>query len=93
MLPIGLILGYLALCCFSQIPDYRYATPVMIALPFVFAVVPGRLAIGRSADYRLLVSGLLAGVLISIPMLARPDLTYVRYAGAILVWIRLLAPV
>lgn len=85
ILPIGLILGYLGLCALSSNQDFRFAMPVMIALPLMCAAVPSGLP-GRRAQPGILLylSLLLAGVLVSIPMMGRADLTYVRYAGALL---------
>ena len=85
ILPVALILGYLGLCAVSSNQDYRFAIPVMIALPLLCAAVPAGLAGKRAQPGVLLyVSLFLAGVLVSIPMVGRPDLTYVRYAGALL---------
>ena len=85
ILPVTLILGYLGLCAVSSNHDYRFAIPVMIALPLLCAAVPAGLP-GKRAEpgMPLYVSLLLAGILISIPMVGRPDLTYIRYAGALL---------
>lgn len=84
MLPLALVLFYFALCALSPNGDYRFAMPVMIALPFVLAVVPSKGADQVPPGMGLMGFALLAGVLCSIPMLARPDMTYVRHAGTIL---------
>ncbi len=85
ILPVVLILGYLGLCAISSNQDYRFAMPVMIALPLVFAAVPSGLPGNREQPPMLLyLSFLLAGVLVSIPMVGRTDLTYIHYAGALL---------
>lgn len=83
LLPLGLMVFYLALCAFSPNGDFRFALPVMIGLPFVLAVVPagGKDAVPGAA---LIGYGLLAGVLCAIPMLGRADLAPVRYAERLL---------
>jgi hypothetical protein len=83
-LPIALILAYLLVCALTRMNDFRYASPAMLALPFLLAVVPPASGTPPSPGPPVFWPGMLAGVLVSIPMLARPDLTYVRYAGAVL---------
>lgn len=85
LLPVALILGYLGLCATSPNQEYRFVMPVMIALPLLCATVPSGLPGQRAQPGMLLyLSVFLAGVLATIPMVGRPDLTYVRYAGAVL---------
>jgi hypothetical protein len=85
ILPVALILIFLAICSTIPINDYRYAMPVMIGLPFVLAVLPSNEEGSRIyPSAAVLGFGLLACVLCSIPMIGRIDLTYVRYAGAVL---------
>jgi hypothetical protein len=84
MLPLALVLFYFILCALSPNSDYRFAMPVMIGLPFVLAVVPANKVDQRSLRTGMIGFGLLAGVLCSIPMLARPEMAPVRYAEAVL---------
>ena len=84
ILPLALILIYLAICSLIPYLDYRYAMPVMIALPFVLAVVPAGGEEQPSPPAAVFVFGLLGCVLCSIPMLARTDMESVRYVGSVL---------
>jgi hypothetical protein len=84
LLPLALILSFLAICSFIPYDDYRYAMPVMIALPFALAVVPRPGGEQTPLPAAAFAFGLLACVLSTIPLLGRTDMAYLRYAEAVM---------
>ncbi len=84
IVPVAVLLLYLALCAFSPNADYRFAMPIMIALPFALATGLSTNREQAHPDLASMSIALLGCVLCSIPMLSRPDMTYIRYAGSIL---------
>jgi hypothetical protein len=84
VVPVLMLAAFLILCGLSPNQDYRFSMPVMIALPILLAVAPHR-AKGLTAPGRTtLALAVLAGSLLSFPMVARPDMSFVRYASDIL---------
>ena len=82
--PLLILLGYLGIAATSSNRDFRFAMPLMIALPLLLAAITANMPrYGKRLTVPALVA-LLLGVLISAPMMMRPDMHMVQKARMIL---------
>jgi hypothetical protein len=85
LLPIGIILLYLGIAAKSHNRDPRFTIPVMIAMPLCLAWTSIRkeskpVVVGRAP----LLTALLVGTLLALPMIVRPQVAPIRRAGDLL---------
>jgi len=83
LFPITIILGYLITASLSQNRDPRFTVPAMICLPLCLAWTSSRTE-GKSFRPSVILSGLLAVTLLSIPMVARPDIAPIERTSELL---------
>jgi hypothetical protein len=83
--PVAVTLSYYVLTALSPNHDFRFAAPVMVGLPLLLASMTAN---GPRDSAKLVVPALVAllfGVMVSVPMIARPDLSEVQTAQKILI--------
>lgn len=83
-LPIAIILIYLAMAARSHNRDPRFAIPVMIAMPICLAWTSGLQRSAERAGRTPIVTALLLGVVLFVPMIRRPELDPIRQVGDLL---------
>jgi hypothetical protein len=83
LFPITIILGYLIIASISQNRDLRFTVPAMIGLPLCLAWTNSR-SEEKSFKPYLILTGLLAVTLFSIPMVTRPEIAPIERTGELL---------
>ena len=86
--PALVLVGYLLLTASSQNHDLRYGLPFLVGLPFALAALataePAGPVLRCGTPTNGVLAVLLVSVLLSIPMIQRPDLRYVSEARTVL---------
>jgi hypothetical protein len=84
LLPIAIILMYLALAARSHNRDPRFGIPVMIAMPICLAWTSDRQQSAQRVGPAPIITALLLGVALFLPMIRRPELGPIRQVGHLL---------
>ena len=83
LIPISIIFGYLITASTSQNRDVRFTIPAMIAVPLCLAWTSSK-SEGMVFSPSLILAGLLAVTLCSVPMVNRPDIGPIKRIGELL---------
>lgn len=84
LLPISVILIYLATAAMSQNRDPRFTIPVMIAMPLCLAWTDARTAPRIAMGPTPILAAFLVGTLCAIPMVGRPVIAPIQRSGKLL---------
>ena len=84
LLPIGIILVYLGIAARSQNRDFRFAIPIMIAMPLCLAWTGIRKGRPMTVGAVPILAALFVVTLFSMPMIGRPQVAPIRRAGDLL---------
>lgn len=83
-LPGAIVLGYLLIAAMGQNREPRYTLTVAVALPLALSWTSFRPAAPMRWGAAPFLGGLLAGLLLAVPMVSRPRLTPIRHVGDLL---------
>jgi hypothetical protein len=84
LVPIGIVLIYLATASASQNRDPRFTIPVMIAMPLCLAWTNLRSAYQAAMRPAPVLAALLVATLFAIPMVGKPNIVPIEHAGELL---------